>query len=268
DEFKQGKKRQITIKNLLLHNSGLPPFRVYVDKLQKRSQIVKAVKNEPLTYEPGTRFVYSDLGFILLGEIVKKVSGLRLDKYMRRNFYYPLGMQATFFNPKKNAPWLAGRIPPAEIDTVYRDKTIQAEVHDERAWYMDGVAGHAGLFSNASDLAIYAQMLLNGGTYGGKRYLSKTVIDNFIKRHSKFVNRGYGFSRKSLDGFSTFGSLSSADTFGHLGFTGTMLWIDPMRDLAVIMLTNDTWPNRSYGKNINQVRHDISDAVISSIINE
>lgn len=265
EEFSHGQKQEITIRHLLLHSSGLPPFRIYVDELKTRSAIVEAVKNEPLVYEPGTDFMYSDLGFILLGEIVKEISGLRLDKYVRKNFYYPLGMQSTFFNPKENAPWLVDDIPPAEIDTIYRHKTIQAEVHDERAWYMDGVAGHAGLFSSAGDLAIYAQMLLSGGTYAGKRYLNESIIDKFTARHSKFVNRGYGFSRKSLDGFSTFGSLNSKQSFGHLGFTGTMMWIDPTKDLVVILLTNDTWPYRSYGDNINQVRHNISDAVISSI---
>src|SRR5699024_5210849 len=194
--------------------------------------------------------------------------GLRLDEYTHKNFFYPLGMNSTGFNPKENKPWLVDNIPPAEIDTVYRHKTIHAEVHDERAWYMDGVAGHAGLFSSAGDLAIYAQMLLNGGKYAGERYLSEEIIDLFTARHSKFVNRGYGFSRKSLSGFSTFGSLSSPNTFGHLGFTGTMMWIDPSRDLAVILLSNEPWPYRSYGDNISQVRHDISDAVISSIAKE
>ncbi len=268
EEFSKGAKQQITIRHLLLHSSGLPPFRIYVDELRKRSAIVEAVKNEPLVYEPGTKYVYSDLGFILLGEIVKEVSGLRLDEYMHENFYYPLGMQSTFFNPEKNAPWLVDNIPPAEIDTIYRHKVIQAEVHDERAWYMDGVAGHAGLFSSAGDLAIYAQMLLNGGKYAGKRYLSEAIIKKFTSKQSKFNNRGYGFDRKSLDGFSTAGSLSSKQTFGHLGFTGTSMWIDPTKDLAIILLTNDTWPYRSYGDNISQVRHDISDAVISSIIEE
>lgn len=268
DEFNKGKKKQITLKLLLTHTSGLPPFRIYVDELQTRSAIVEAVKNEPLIHDPGTQYDYSDLGFILLGEIVKKVSGLRLDEYVRQNFYKPLGMLSTVFNPEENAPWLVNNISPAEIDTVYRHKVIQAEVHDERSWYMDGVAGHAGLFSSAGDLAIYAQMLLNGGTYAGKRYLSEATIEKFTSRQSKFNNRGYGFDRKSLDGFSTFGSLSSSQTFGHLGFTGTMMWIDPTKDLAVILLTNDTWPYRSYGDNIAQVRHDISDAVISSIIKE
>ncbi len=265
EEFSEGKKQEVTIRHLLLHTSGLPPFRIYVDELKERSEIVEAVKNEPLVYETGTKYVYSDLGFILLGEIVDKVTGMPLNEYVRENFYYPLGMNSTFFNPEENAPWLVDDIPPAEIDTVYRHKIIQAEVHDERAWYMDGVAGHAGLFSSAGDLAIYVQMLLNGGTYGGKRYLSEAIIEKFTSRQSEFNNRGYGFDRKSLDGFSTAGSLSSKQTFGHLGFTGTSMWIDPTRDLAIIMLTNDRWPYRSYAEGIAQVRANIADAVISSI---
>ncbi len=266
EEFSTDEKSEITIQHLLLHSSGLPPFRIYVDKLQERSAIVEAIKNEPLTYPPGTEYVYSDLGFILLGEIVDKVTGSGLNRYVRQNFYDSMGMQSTYFNPEENASWLEDDIPPTEIDTVYRQKIIQAEVHDERAWYMDGVAGHAGLFSSAGDLAIYAQMLLNGGLYGGKRYLSEDVVEKFTSRQSDFNNRGYGFDRKSLDGFTTAGSLSSDQTFGHLGFTGTSMWIDPEKDLAIILLTNRTYPYRSYGDNISSVRAKIADTVISSII--
>lgn len=264
-EFNQGEKRRITIQNLLSHNSGLPPFRVYVDSLQERRQLVQAVRREPLIYEPGTEYQYSDLGFILLAEIVEEVSGKRIDRFIREEMFYTMGMNSTFFNPMAKGKWISDRIPPTEIDTVFRQDTVQAKVHDERAYYMDGVAGHAGLFSNGTDLAVYAQLLLNGGTYGGRRYLNEDVIQTFTTPHSSTSNRGLGFDRKSPD-FSTAGTLTSDQTFGHTGFTGTSIWIDPTRDLAIIILTNRVHPYRSYGHNISRIRAAVADAVVSSII--
>jgi beta-glucosidase-like glycosyl hydrolase/CubicO group peptidase (beta-lactamase class C family) len=264
-EFTEGRKSDVTIRNLLLHNSGLPAFRVYIDSLKSESEILNAIKNEPLTYTTGTSYEYSDLGFILLGKIVESVTGQPLDQYLRKEFYYPLGMNSTFYNPQKKGSWISERIPPTEIDTTYRMKTMQAEVHDERAYYLNGVAGHAGLFSSVEDLAIYCQMLLNKGSYADRRYLSPEIVERFTQRQSEQVNRGYGFDRKD-DEFSTAGSLTSDKTFGHTGFTGTSYWIDPERNLAIIILTNRTYPHRSYGKNISKVRAAIADAVVSSII--
>ncbi|WP_445664733.1 glycoside hydrolase family 3 N-terminal domain-containing protein [Fodinibius sp. AD559] len=264
-EFSEGKKKNITIANFLLHNSGLPPFRVYVDSLKSEEEIIEAIKTEPLTYKTGSDYRYSDLGFILLAEIVEQVSGKPLDQYVREKFYYPLGMSSTFFNPKQVGNHLTTRIPPTEIDTVYRDTTIRAEVHDERAYFLNGVAGHAGLFSSGKDLAIFCQMLLNDGWYAGRRYLEPSTIEKFTKRQAKHSNRGYGFDRKSGKN-STAGSLTSEKTFGHLGFTGTSYWIDPERDLAIIILTNRTYPYRSYGENISTIRAKVADAVVSSII--
>ncbi|WP_138429222.1 glycoside hydrolase family 3 N-terminal domain-containing protein [Fodinibius saliphilus] len=264
-EFTKGQKKNITIRNLLLHNSGLPAFRVYIDSLKSESRIIEAVKNEPLVYNTGTKYEYSDLGFILLGEIVEEVTGMPLNKYVQKKLYYPLGMNSTFFNPKRYNHWVNKRIPPTEIDTTYRMKTMKGEVHDERAYYLEGVAGHAGLFSTASDLAIYCQMLLNGGSYAGKEYLKSETINTYTSRQSSHLNRGYGFDRKS-NGFSTAGSLTSDKTFGHTGFTGTSYWIDPERNLAIIILTNRTYPHRSFGKNISEIRARVADAVVSSII--
>ncbi len=264
-EFNKGKKQGITIRHLLLHTSGLPAYRIYVDKLQSRNEIVKAIKNEPLVNEPGAKYEYSDLGYILMGEIVEKITGKRLDRYMRDTFYAPMGMNNTHFNPRNVGQWITNRIPPTEIDTTFRQKTIRAEVHDERAYYMDGVAGHAGLFSSGSDLAAYTQMLLNGGTYGGQQYLSPAVINSFIRKQSEQVNRGLGFDRKDEDSSSA-GSLTSERTFGHTGFTGTSFWVDPEHDLSIIILTNRVHPYRSYGRNISKIRAAVADAVITSVI--
>lgn len=264
-EFDQGTKREVTVRQLLLHTSGLPAFRVYVDSLKTRAAILDAVKNEPLINTPDTKYVYSDLGFILLGQIVEQVSGMPLDKYTRKTFYGPLAMESTYFNPKQVGDWLSSRIPPTEIDENFRNKTIQAEAHDERAWYLGGVAGHAGLFSNVQDLSIYAQMLLNNGSYAGKQYISPEIINTFTSKQSDLHDRGYGFDRKSPSGFSTAGSLAGNRTFGHLGFTGTSLWMDPDQNMAIILLTNRTYPKRTYGKDISKIRAAVADAVFSSI---
>ncbi|MDR8390509.1 serine hydrolase [Aliifodinibius sp. S!AR15-10] len=266
-EFRQVDKSEITIHNLLSHNSGLPPFRVYVDSLKDREKLIQAVKEEPLIYETGTEYQYSDLGFILLAEIVEQVSGSRIDQYIRKEMFYTMGMNSTFFNPSLKGQWISSRIPPTEVDTVFRKDTVHTVVHDERAFYMNGIAGHAGLFSNGTDLAVYAQMLLNGGTYGGRRYLSEDVIQKFTTRQSNTSNRGLGFDRKSPD-FSTAGTLTSDRTFGHTGFTGTSIWIDPERNLSIIILTNRVHPYRSYGHNISKIRAAVADAVVSSIIEE
>lgn len=264
EEFNTGNKRDVTIEHLLLHTSGLAAFRVYVDKLQTRDEIVQAVRNEILENEPGEEYVYSDLGFILLGEIVKEASGIRLDRYARTQFFYPMGMSSTHFNPQRVGRWVSDRIPPTEIDTNTNRGTVQGVVHDERAYFMDGVAGHAGLFAPARDITAYALMLLNGGVYGGHSYLSPEVIDQFTGHRSPVNHRGYGFDRKS-EGFSSAGTLTSRQTFGHLGFTGTSLWIDPEEEIAIVLLTNRTFPNREYGGDISRIRARIADAVMNSI---
>ncbi|TVR29155.1 MAG: hypothetical protein EA390_10290 [Balneolaceae bacterium] len=263
-EFDTDEKRDITIEHLLLHTSGLPAFKVYVDKLKTRAEIIDAVRNEPLEAAPGEKYTYSDLGFILLGEIIEEVSGLRLNQYVRTNFFYPMGMYSTHFNPKNIGRWMSSRIPPTEIDITYSRGTVQGEVHDERAWFMDGIAGHAGLFAPTRDIAKYAYMLLNSGVYGGHQYLSPEVIELFTGRRSQINKRGYGFDRKS-EGFSTAGELTSERTFGHLGFTGTSLWIDPDEEIAIILLTNRTYPSRTYGREISRIRAKIADAVMNSL---
>jgi beta-glucosidase-like glycosyl hydrolase/CubicO group peptidase (beta-lactamase class C family) len=266
-EFDRGDKTEVTLRHLLQHTSGLPAFRVYVDELQTREEILYAVRNEPLISEPGSEYVYSDLGFILLGEIVETVSGQRIDRYIRSELFYPMGMYSTHFNPSEIGRWMSDRIPPTEVDTVYGRGTVQGYVHDERAYFMDGVAGHAGLFAPARDLVIYSNMLLNGGVYAGEQYLSEENIHDFTRRQSNLSNRGYGFDLKS-DGFSSAGQLTSSNTFGHTGFTGTSFWIDPDRETAIILLTNRVHPNRSYGSEISRVRAEVADIVINSIQEE
>ncbi|MEX0661783.1 MAG: glycoside hydrolase family 3 N-terminal domain-containing protein [Balneolaceae bacterium] len=266
-EFDTPDKKDITLQHLLLHTSGLPAFKTYVDKLKTRGEILNAVRNEPLEGEPGEKYVYSDLGFILLAEVVEEVSGQRIDQYVRNKLYYPMGMNSTFFNPRDVGSWISDRVPPTEIDLLYERGTVRAYAHDERAYFMGGVAGHAGLFSTTKDLAIYSQMLLNGGYYADKSYLSPETIQTFVSHQSPINFRGFGFDRKS-EGFSSAGTLTGVNTFGHLGFTGTSIWIDPDENISIILLTNRTWPSREYGSRIGEIRAAISDAVMKSLISE
>ncbi len=264
EEFDTDEKREITIRHFLLHTSGLPAYKIYVDLLRTRSEILNAVRNEPLENKPGEKYVYSDLGFILLAEIVEIVTGKRVDHFISDELFNPMGMHSTWFTPENAPRNIVGRIAPTEIDTVYHRGIVRARVHDERAYFMDGIAGHAGLFSSVQDIAKYAYLLLNNGYYGGHQYLTPDVINYFTGHRSPINHRGLGFDRKN-EGFSTAGQFTGDRTFGHLGFTGTSLWIDPDEDIAVILLTNRTYPNRSYGRQISQIRAKISDAVMNSI---
>lgn len=265
EEFDNDEKGKITIRQFLLHTSGLPAYRIYVDILRTRSELLNAIKNEPLINEPGEEYVYSDLGFILLAEIVDIVSGKRVDQFVRDEIHHPMGMHSTWYNPANGGNPVLNRIPPTEIDTVYLRGVVHGRVHDERSYFMDGIAGHAGLFSSVQDIAKYAFMLLNGGYYGGHQYFTPEIIEYFTGHRSDINHRGLGFDRKNDDDFSTAGEYTGENTFGHLGFTGTSLWVDPDEDIAIILLTNRTYPNRSYGRRISEIRAEISDTVMKSI---
>ena len=264
-EFLVNDKEGITIRDLLNHESGLPAFKVYVDELKDRASIIEAIKNEPLEWNPNQRYVYSDLGLIILAEIIEKVSGQRIDTYVRSQLHYPMGMFSTFFTPKKIGNWYSQSIPPTEMDTLFRMELVQADVHDERAYYMDGVAGHAGLFSNSIDIAKYITFLTNKGFYAGQRFISSERIDEFVSTQTSLSGRGLGFDKKSRSGFSSAGTLMSPDTFGHTGFTGTSFWVDPKHNLGVIILTNRVHPYRSFGRRIGSIRAAVADAAYESI---
>lgn len=259
-EFDTPDKRAVTIYELLIHTSGLPAFRVYVDELKTRDELIQAIKNEPLIQQPG-EYLYSDLGLILSGLIVENLTGERLDVYLSNTWFKHLGLKDTTFNPKDRGESFVERVLPTEIDTVYRKKLVHGEVHDERAWYMDGVAGHAGLFSTSDDIANFSRFLLNKGKWGSEQLISEQTVTNFISRQAPLQRRGIGFDLKSLEGFSSAGTLASIRTFGHTGFTGTSFWIDPEQDLVVIILTNRTFPYRGTASGIAQVRSDVADIV-------
>jgi beta-glucosidase-like glycosyl hydrolase/CubicO group peptidase (beta-lactamase class C family) len=253
-------RASVTLRHLLTHSSGLPAHRDYFLSIHSDREAVAAICKEPLEYQPGTKTVYSDLGFIMLGEVLKLVTGKSLDQLARERIFVPLGMSKTTFNPSKA---LAGGIAPTENDTVFRKRLIQGQVHDENAFAMGGVAGHAGMFTTAPDLAAFCQMILNGGLYAHQRFLTRATIAQFTVQQSLASNtRTLGWMVPTAD--STSGKYFSPRSFGHLGFTGTSIWVDPDRKLFVILLTNRVYPTRANDK-IAVVRPAVHDALIQAL---
>ena len=225
-----------------------------------KDEILMRVLAEPLVREPGTLIEYSDVGFILLGEIIERLTGESLDEFARRNIFGPLGMDSSMFNPPRG---LRARIAPTQNDTTYRRRLLHGEVDDENAWAMGGVAGHAGLFSTAGDIAIFAQMMLNGGVYAHRRLLARATIERFTKRHD-LGDSAYALGWDVPTELSSSGVYFSRASYGHLGSTGTSLWIDPERKAFVIFLTNRVHPTRA-NEQIKRVRPALHDAVMKAL---
>jgi beta-N-acetylhexosaminidase len=260
-EFGNHGKENITVRNLLLHNGGLPPFKRLYLTCKSPEEVLDSVYQTEIIYKTGDSTVYSDFDFILLGKIVEKVAGVTLDRYVDSVFFKPLGMTSTFFNPQSS---MKEKIAPTEYDAIYRKRLIQGEVHDENAYALGGVSGHAGLFSTASDLAIFMQMIMNGGSYGGKQYLKSETIKLFTTRQTKKSTRGLGWDTKTVNGYSSAGSLFGEKSFGHTGFTGTSIWVEPDKKIFVILLTNRVYPTRNNQK-IVQIRPKVHDAVVNAL---
>jgi len=254
-------RAQITVRMLLLHNSGLCAHREFFRGAKGHEAILARVIAEPLVRQPGARIEYSDLGFILLGEIVQRVSGEPLQTFARRKIFQPLGMSHSIFNPP---PALRQRIAPTERDSDLRKRLLRGEVHDENAWAMGGAAGHAGLFSTASDVSIFAQMILNGGIYAHQRILRRETIRFFTtpKRIGESA-RTLGWDVPAPTASSA-GQYFSPSSFGHTGFTGTSLWIDPEREIFVVLLTNRVHPTRASHR-IRQVRPAVHNAIFEAL---
>ncbi len=203
--------------------------------------------------------VYSDWDMILQQLIIERISGQSLDKFVDDHVFRPLGMTSTMFNPDTS---LFFRIAPTEIDTA-RGGLVRGTVHDENAWAMGGVSGHAGLFSSARDLAIFAQMLLNGGSYNGARIVKSETLARWTAPQTRGSSRALGWDTPSKA--SSSGSYFSPRSFGHTGFTGTSIWLDPERGLFVILLTNRVDPVRDNTKHI-PLRRAVADAAQRAIL--
>lgn len=291
-------KGDLKIDEILLHQAGLVPFiafyketidssgapkpAVYAAKPQKgygvrvaenvylrndwQDTMMMRILKSPLG--PKNKYVYSDNDFIFLGKIVEEVTGLTLDQYVQKTFYNKIGMYSTGFKPRNRfqLDWLV----PTETEKHFRQQTTRGDVHDEGASMFGGVAGHAGLFSNAYDLSLLYQMLLNGGELNGEKYLKPETIKLFTSYNSNISRRGLGFDKPEKDNATRKepypSALASAETFGHTGFTGTCVWVDPKYDLVYVFLSNRVYPTRDNGK-LSQlgIRGKIQDALIKAV---
>jgi beta-glucosidase-like glycosyl hydrolase/CubicO group peptidase (beta-lactamase class C family) len=260
-QFGVNGKDKITVRNLLLHNSGFTAFRTFYKNFSKPEEVINEIFSAKLEYETGTKTVYSDFGFITLAKIIEKVSKKSFDKFCNDEIFIPLGMRDTKFSPSESEK---NRIAPTELDTYWRKRLVHGTVHDENSALLNGVAGHAGLFSNAKAISFLLQMLLQKGFYQGQQFIKSETVELFTKRNSLSSSRALGWDTKTDDGTSSAGKLFSMNSFGHTGFTGTSVWIDPDRNLFVILLTNRVYPTRANTKHI-KFRRILHEAVINSI---
>jgi len=254
----------VTVRHLLTHSSGLPAWKPFFQGVRSRRQMFSLVNAEPLEAPPGARMAYSDLGAMLLTEIVERVSGQRLDRFLQARLFRPLGMRQTRFRPPRS--WLE-RIAPTEVDTTWRHRLVRGEVHDENAASMGGVSGHAGMFSTAPDLVRFAQFLLREGREGGERgdgrLIKAATIAEFTRvQQPDFSSRALGWDTPSEN--SSAGTRLSARAFGHTGFTGTSIWIDPERDLFIILLTNRVYPTRENNL-VRDARRQVADFAVEAV---
>ncbi len=258
-------KKNITIKHLLTHSSGLKPFVEYY-KINKDSRelIVADILKKDLDFNPGENFQYSDLGMILLMDIIEKITNNTLDNLSANWIYDRLNMKNTMFNPN---PKLIDRIVPTEYDSLFRKKMIKGIVHDENAFLLGGVSGHAGLFSTAEDLGRFAQLMLNEGVWLGNRYFKSNLVKEFTKRQNIPLGseRALGWDTPSRNGKSSAGDLYSKNSFGHLGFTGTSIWIDPDSGIVIVLLTNRVHPTRKNSR-IYGIRRKFHNYAMESIL--
>ncbi len=230
-EFSQGRKTQVTVRHLLTHTSGLPPYTEEW-KENQGAELLSKINETELVNGAGEKYVYSCLNFVLLMEIVELVSRTSFHEFLRSSIFDPLEMNETFFTPPTR---FKSRIAPT---SERKGRMLRGEVDDEISYYLGGVSGNAGLFSTAEDLYIYAKMMLNEGTDGDVRIFSKSTVRLFCKEtfNDGEIRRGLGWEMKSNT--SSCGDLMSDEAYGHTGFTGTSLWIDPIYDVIVVLMTN------------------------------
>jgi len=251
------RRHDVTLRMLLSHSSGLPAYEKLYLKCRTRDELFHAAITMPLAADPATIAVYSDIGFIILGIALERLADESLDRLCQREIFAPLAMTSTTFNPPVE---IRAQIPPTARDQTFRNKIIQGEVQDENAYILGGVAPQAGLFSTAEDVAKFAHAMLNEGS----PIFRPETVRLFTRRESapSGTSRALGWDTPSAPSQS--GKYFSPNSFGHLGYTGTSLWIDPTRELSITLLTNRTWPDCS-NQAIKQVRPKFHDAVIEAL---
>jgi CubicO group peptidase (beta-lactamase class C family) len=255
--YKDPRRSQVTLLMLLAHSSGLPAYIKLFQTAHSKAELLAQALQVPLAADPGSRAEYSDIGFILLGEVIQKLSGQPLDQFCHSEIFAKLGLSDITFNPPVS---LKPLIPPTEDDRTFRKRLIQGEVNDENASVLGGVAGHAGCFASALDVSDFAHCLLLGGT----PLVKSSTLEIFTRREEfpPGTSRTLGWDTPSQPSQS--GKYFSARAYGHLGYTGTSLWIDPDRQLSVTLLTNRTWPDRT-AQSIKQIRPAFHDAVVEAL---
>ena len=270
-------KSRVTIRQLLVHRAGLVPFRRFFLEMEGRDAYEAAIGALPLDQPPDEGTVYSDIGLMTVAFIVEQVTGRPFDAFLQDELWRPLGMADTGFNP---APSLWHRVATTELDEDYRGYHVHGVVHDENAHAIGGVAGHAGLFSSARDLAVFVQMMLDRGVAGPCRadrvsglpchrprfgpvaIFAPGWVDRMTRRQSPESSRALGWDTPSRR--SSAGDYFSSRSFGHTGYTGTSIWVDPTQELAVILLTNRVNPTRENGRHI-PLRRGVHDRVAGAI---
>lgn len=267
-EFAQGEEARgrVRVVHLLTHTSGLPAWHALYEGCGGpegcRPRMEQRLMSLPLEAAPGQRVTYSCMGFILLGLAMERITGQGLDQLAARWVYEPLGMTATTYRP---GPALRDRCAPTEYCPIRR-RIVRGEVHDENAYFLGGVSGNAGLFSTALDTARFAQMMLGRGRREGVRVLSEAAVEAMIQDHTSRIGepRGLGWALRGDNPDSSAGDLLSPRAYGHTGFTGTSLWIDPDRDVYCVLLTNRVHPTRQ-NEAILQLRPAFHNAVAAAL---
>lgn len=250
----------VTVRQLLTHSAGLPAWRALYKESDTPEEAVRQVFATAPDTVPGVRYVYSDLGFILLGKLVERVSGSTLDRYDTQHIFTPLGMRDTRYLPPEQ--WRS-RTAPTEQDP-WRQRKLRGEVHDENAHRLGGVSGHAGLFSTARDLSRFARMYLQYGQLDGVRIFDSATVAAFVQVQKPSVSRR-ALGWETPTGGNSAGKRLSPMAFGHTGFTGTSIWMDPSRGVFVLLLTNRVNPTRENRK-IGAVRTALADAAMAALM--
>jgi serine-type D-Ala-D-Ala carboxypeptidase len=255
-------KERVTLRTLLAHSSGLPGYAKFFETCSTPDALLRAALQLPLEAQPGSRTEYSDPGYILLGKALEVLAGEALDTFCAREIFAPLGLTSTWFRPPAAS---RSAIPPTENDTWFRNRVIQGEVQDENAFVLGGVAGHAGVFSNVPDLLRFAQAILEGGRSElGQQVFNPATLEIFAARQTTPDGKSRALGWDVPTSPSSSGQLFGPRSIGHLGYAGTSLWIDPDQALAVALLTNRTWPDRSNDA-IRQLRPAFHDAIVQAL---
>jgi len=259
-EFSAPDKAGITVRMLLTHRGGLEAFAPLWKEWRGRADYLTQINARPLANPPNTKVIYSDWDFVLMGMIIERITGTTLDAFTGARVFGPLGMSSTRFAPDTTDAALMRHVALTALDTLRGQ--IHGTVHDPNAWALGGVAGHAGLFGSARDLAVFVQMLLNGGTYAGTRIVKPTTIARWTSVQDVASSRALGWDTPSA--VSSAGRFFSPRSFGHTGYTGTSIWVDPERGLFVVLLTNRVNSRGEATRHV-QLRRDVADAVQSAI---